>query len=54
MIHDLLTVTIDRDGEAVVINESDFDPKSMNKFGEKPKAAPKAAPKKTRKPKAES
>tara|TARA_R110000744_G_scaffold61849_4_gene127820 strand:- start:7386 stop:7535 length:150 start_codon:yes stop_codon:yes gene_type:complete len=46
----LPTVKIDRDGEAVTINESDFDPKIMTLFGEKPKAAPK----KTRKPKAES
>ena len=48
------TVKIDRDGEAVTINESDFDSKTMTLFGEKPAAKPKAAPKKTRKAKAES
>jgi len=48
------TVKIDRDGEAVTINESDFDSKTMTLFGEKPATKPKAAPKKTRKAKAES
>jgi hypothetical protein len=53
-MHALPTVKIDRDGQAVTINESDFDPKTMKLFGEKPAAKPKAAPKRTRKPKAES
>jgi hypothetical protein len=48
------TVQIDRDGQKVIINESDFDSKTMTLFGEKPAAKPKAAPKKTRKAKAES
>jgi hypothetical protein len=46
----LATVTIDRDGEPVIINESDFDQKTMTLFGEKPAAKPKAQ----RKQKAES
>jgi PHD/YefM family antitoxin component YafN of YafNO toxin-antitoxin module len=50
----LPTVTIDRDGKAVIINESDFRADSMKLFGEKPAAKPKAAPKKARKTKAES
>ena len=53
-MYELPTVKIDRDGEAVTINESDFDPRTMTLFGEKPAAKPKAALKKTRKPKAES
>jgi hypothetical protein len=48
------TVQIDRDGQKVIINESDFDSKTMKLFGEKPAVKPKAAPKKTRKAKAES
>ena len=48
------TVQIDRDGQKVIINESDFDSKTMTLFGGKPAAKPKAAPKKTRKAKAES
>ena len=50
----LTTVEIDRAGQRVIINESDFNPKTMKLFGEKPAAKPKAAPKKTRKAKAES
>jgi len=50
----LPTVIIDRDGEPVTINESDYRADSMKLFGEKPAAKPKAAPKRTRKPKAES
>jgi hypothetical protein len=51
-MQDLPTVKIDRNGEAVTINESDFDAKSMKLFGEKPAAKPKA--KKASKSKAES
>jgi hypothetical protein len=47
------TVEIDRAGQRVIINESDFDPKTMKLFGEKPAAKLNAAQKKTRKPKAE-
>ena len=39
------TVTIDRDGVAVIINKSDLKPDDVL-FGEKPKAAPKPAKKK--------
>jgi len=50
----LPTVKIDRDGNCVTINESDFDPKTMKLFGEKKESSTKATPKKTRKLKSES
>ena len=50
----LPTVQIDRDGKCIIINESDFDPKTMKLFGEKKAAKPKVTPKKTQKLKSES